>query len=216
MKKILIIALLLLSSFPVLTHATTVEEQYQSALREVIVLLQQQVALLIEQLNTLNAQTAKIEPSYTYTPIVTQNIIVPQSPTQQLTPLFGSVPQIDVVPTPSYSTTTVYESENASVYRLTSATSTPLNFTKATVKISPKTIVNAHSKVSLEVWFDDIQTSSPVYLIEKPDSEVTAVIPVKISNLIMPNKTVDIRVEVSAYGVSNPNDRYTIQLVSLE
>lgn len=218
MKKSFIIALMFV--FPLLTNAqvatTTVEEQYQSALRQVIVLLQQQVALLIEQLNALQTHTATISPSYTYTPVTPVSIVIPEiptpapvpQPTPSPTPTFGSTQLL-----PDYTWSTLNVSENTSLYTFTNSSTSPLVFTKVNVTIAPITTLNSPQQVTFEVWQGNNNKHLP-FITTSPTATTTATIPVNMT--IPQGKTETIRLEIHAYNVGNPNDRYSIELLSIE
>jgi hypothetical protein len=208
MKKT--IATLLFVFAPFIVSAETAQQQYESALRQVIVLLQQQVALLIEQLNQVNAQQVKINPEYTYLPIVTAPIIVPELPQPTVTPtqptpviIAGSTP---APTTPEYEYATLSESENIATYNYINRSNKQIRYDSVTLKITPKTIANEHVVI-------EVNANGNITLQVKPTEATTITVP--FTTTIAPLTTTNLSFEVKADGVSNPNDRYLIELVSL-
>lgn len=220
MKKILIA---LMFVFPLLTNAQTAQEQYESALRQVIVLLQQQVTILINQLNALNAQTASSTPAYSYTPIVQTPIVVPELPvvlTPNQTQVMNTTPvqnfgSAQSQPQPDFTLTELSVYENVSNYTLRNSTSTSLIFTKARVTVTPKTLVNSQPDMKFEVVVGNNNKVLP-FIETKPALNQTSSIELPVDITIHAGRTEQVRVEVSTKDAPNANDRYEIKLISLE
>lgn len=203
-------------SLPLIVGAQTVptvEEQYQSALREVIVLLQQQVAILIEQLNALQTQTQKTDPIYTYTTIIQSDIIVPDMPKKPTSTITEVTPNLGAETPSLYNWETVLESENSSEYKFTNNATTSKQYTSVTVRISPKIIVNTFDQIIIRTYIGS-NPGSDEYIITKPTIETDYIIP--MIRDFQQSKTTDFRIEVNAYEVSNANDRYNISLISFQ
>lgn len=219
MKKSFIFTLMFLFCFPLLTTAQststlTVQQQYESALRQVIILLQQQVEVLIQQLNALQTQTVKIDPTYTYTPITTTPVVVPDLPTPIVVgttqPTATAIATTTPTLTPEW--TPIQISENVAEYILDNKTDSNLTYTSATLEIYPITIVNEHQSVVVTGFLGNPISIPSIY--SKPIS--TTIINLPIDLFMYANKNGQLRFEVNAYNVGNANDRYSIRLISLQ
>lgn len=211
MKKTLIIIAILFAPF--ITHAQTPQQQYEDALRQVITLLQQQVALLIEQLNAVNAQTAQLSPTYTYTPMKQpEPIVLPTAPTPTPAPTFGSTPTTTPVIIPDYEHSTIQESENTATYSFTNRAETNKQYASFTVLITPKTIVSNPKEIIIASDLANNPGSQP-FITAHPATTTEYTIP--FIKAFPAKKTTQLFLEVNAHNVGHANDRYTIELVSL-
>lgn len=212
MKKLIITLAIV---FPLLTNAQTAQQQYESALRQVIALLQQQVAILIAQLNAQNQQIVKIDPTYTYTPITVPSPepipaplpVVTQPQPIMTTQTFGSTP----APLPDYEYSTIQESENTADYSFINRATTTKQYASVTVKVTPRTIVNTFDSIVIRTRIGS-NPSSTDYVTVKPTEATNYTIP--LTSPFLQSRTSTFSIEVNAYQVPNANDRYLIELVS--
>lgn len=208
MKKLIITLAII---FPLLTNAQTTQQQYESALRQVIALLQQQVAILIAQLNAQNQQIVKIDPTYTYTPIPVPTPaplpLITQPQPIMTNQTLGSTP----APLPDYEYSTIQESENTADYSFINRATTTKQYESVTVKVTPRTIVNTFDSIVIRTRIGS-NPSSTDYVTVKPTEATNYTI--SLTSPFLQSRTSTFSIEVNAYNVSNANDRYLIELVS--